>query len=60
MQIGTKLCVHCGCVLAQKVGLKWLCARCGKETTPEQQAEAERLASIRRRLNTPHPGTSTN
>jgi ribosomal protein S27AE len=49
MKIGTKLCVHCGCIVAQLVGQKWLCAKCGVETTPEQEAEFERLAMLAQR-----------
>jgi hypothetical protein len=50
MKIGTKLCVHCGCIVAMKVGEKWICQKCGVETTPEQEAEFKRLAIAAQRL----------
>ena len=52
MKIGTKLCVHCGCIVAQFIGQKWLCAKCGLETTP---ADKQRFRELKRPLGAPKP-----
>jgi hypothetical protein len=44
MKIGTKLCVHCGCIVAMKVGEKWICQKCELETTPQQESEYRQRA----------------